>query len=173
MRANTLITNRPRADVGRTNLVRVLWVAIAMAALLVATQAPVQAQTRAIAIGPNARAVVRTTARYTIPEILIIRGVAPATADDTWQGTGYTEHLLRYTVAANVQWELAATQLPTGAEVLTTTGDWMDATGATATGAALDQGTRANAAEALVRVRVPDGTPTGWAQALRLELRRR
>lgn len=168
MRATTLNTYRRTADEGRTKLVRVLWVALATLGLLAATQAPLAAQSYATAIGPNARGVVRTTARYSIPEILVLREVAPATA--TWEGTGYTEHLIRFTVAANVQWTLTATQVPAGVEILAETGEWIDATTADAT---LDRGPRTNATEALVRVRVPDGTPATWAQDLRVELRRR
>lgn len=170
MRATTLNTYRLAADEGRTTLVRVLWVALATIALLVATQAPLEGQSYATAIGPNARGVVRTTARYSIPEILIIREAAPATA--TWQGTGFTEHLVRYTVAANVQWALTVTELPAGLEILTETGEWVDAE-AGAAGATLDTGARSNATEALVRVRVPDGTPATWVQDLKVELRRR
>jgi hypothetical protein len=171
MRATTLNTYRLTADDGRAKLVRVLWVALATIALLVATQAPLAAQQHAVAIGPNARGVVRTNARYTIPEILILRDAAPAT--EPWQGTGYAEHVVRYAVAANVEWALAATQLPAGVEVLTETGEWIDAELATATGVTLVQGERGNGVEARVRVRVPEGTPATWAQELKVELRRR
>jgi hypothetical protein len=171
MRATTLNTYRPAANTGRTTLVRVMWLALATIALLVAAQAPLRAQQHATAIGPNARGVVHTNARFTIPEILVLREAAPATA--TWEGTGYTEHLVRYTVAANVQWALTATQTPAGVEILTHAGEWVDATTAATTGVALDHGLLGNAVEARVRVRVPNGAPATWAQELQLELRRR
>lgn len=171
MRATTLNTYRPAANDVRTTLVRVMWLALGTLALLIATQAPLAAQQFAAAVGPNARGVVRTNARLTIPEILILREVAPATA--TWEGTGYTEHLVRYGVAANVQWALTATQAPAGVEILTQEGAWVDATTAATTGVVLDQGVIGNGVDALVRVRVPNGTPTTWAQELKLELRRR
>lgn len=168
MRATTLNTIRDEALRAATVRVRAFWVALAAVGLLIAGQAPVQAQQYATAVGANARGTVRTTARYSLPEILAFREAQPATA--TWQGERFTEYVIKYTVAANVLWTLEVGQLPAGVTVLAEDGAWYatDARGVT-----VAQGARGNATEALVRVRVADGGAITWAQDLQLELKRR
>ena len=168
MRATFLNTNRQNAGARGTVGVRAIAVALALITLVAATPALSQAQNFATAIGSSARGSVRTTARFTLPEILVLREAAPAAA--TWQGERFTEYLIKYTVAANVQWEVSAERIPAGVTLLSEAGTWVDAS---ATNVVVERGAAGNATEVLVRVRVADGGAVTWAQDLQLEARRR
>lgn len=168
MRTTTNNTYRQPTTTPGIVAVRAFAVAAALFALVAATPALTEAQNYVAAVGKSVRGDVRTTARFTLPEILVLREAAPAAA--TWQGERFTEYLIKYTVAANVQWEVRAERIPAGVTLLTETGDWADAAGS---GAAIDQGGAGNATEVLVRVRVADGGSVTWAQDLQLEARRR
>lgn len=133
------------------------------ALLLATTAAEATAQNFATAVGAGT-ATVRTTARTTIPEILRYRQTEPQVA--TWQAETFTEYTLKYQVATNVRWDLAAVTVPAGVTVLNTQGDW------TGEGATIADGTPTNGTEIVVRVRIADGAAVTWAQDLRIEARR-
>lgn len=110
------------------------------------------------------RAEVRVVARVTMPEIRVLKPVAPPVA--TWQGGTYTEHQLRVTVAANTHWALVATELPAGVTVLDEQGFFTGERDAVTL-----RGEKTNATELLIRVRTTAEAGTAWADALRFELR--
>lgn len=132
------------------------------AALLMA--APLAAQPTAMTVGRGVRAEVRITANTTIPTLL--QATETAAITQTYDGNGFTEHLVTYTVRGNVRWTLDATALPAGVTVLDQNGNW---TGENAT---IGLGRPTNDAKVLVRLRVADGTADGWQQALRIEAQR-
>ncbi len=134
---------------------------IAVAALL--TAAPLAAQTTAVAVG-TPRATVRFAAALEIP--VFLRATETAAFVQTHKGNGFTEYLATYTVRGNTRWALEAT-LPAGVTVLDENADW------TPTQATVGTGTLTDGDAILVRVRVADGTPDDWRQALRFETVRR
>lgn len=132
------------------------------ALILAVVAAPMQAQRTASLVGSGS-ASVRVTAGITMPEILQLKQTAQPVA--TYQGTNFTEYLVKFDVATNVTWELVAGSLPEGVTVLGEQGAW-NGTGTIAAGVPT------NRSETLVRVRVADGAAITWAQDLQLDLRR-
>ena len=114
-------------------------------------------------VGTN-RAEVRVNAGFAMPEILILRETAAPKL--TTRGRGYTEYEAVYTVAANTGWAITATTLPAGVTLQVADGTFQAEQGAVA-----ERGQATNPIERTVTIRVAAGTPTTWAQALRIELK--
>jgi hypothetical protein len=102
-----------------------------------------------------------------MPEMVRFRVEEEAKA--TWQGTSYTEYLIKYSVAANIRWEVTAEALPHGVTVLAWGGEWRNGTDLDRV---VDRGVQTNGTEVLVRVRVADGASVNWRDELRIDLRK-
>jgi hypothetical protein len=139
---------------------RLLLTATSAAILLVPAVA--SAQSSATAFGNGARATVRAAVSFTVPTMFRVAETAPAQA--TWQGERYTEYLIKYTVAANTQWEFAADALPHGVTLLARGGEWR---GANDLDLVVQRGAVSNGTEVLVRVRVADGASLNWRSDLK------
>lgn len=110
------------------------------------------------------RADVRVLARMTVPEVRVLKPVAPPVA--TWQGDGYTEYQVRYAVAANTHWALVAVELPVGVTALDEDGFFTRERDLVTL-----RGEKTNTTEVLLRIRVGAEAEATWAGALRFELR--
>lgn len=133
-----------------------------MLAMLLIVPVAVDGQQSAVAVGNGARASVRASVGLTMPAMFRVAEVAPATA--TWQGERYTEYLVKYSVAANVQWAFAADALPHGVTLLARGGEWR---GDKDSDLVVQRGAATNGTEILVRVRVADGASINWRNELR------
>ena len=122
-----------------------------IAALIVAP-ATVSAQASATVYRRGESANIRATMGLVIPEI--VRVVETQSAERTRETQQHVEYLIKYTVAANTQWQFAADALPYGVSLLTWGGEWRDASNPDLV---VQRGAVSNGTEILVRVRVADG----------------
>jgi hypothetical protein len=139
---------------------------ITIIAAILLLPASAYSQHSATAFGKGARAQVRATVSFAIPEFFRVVETAPAQA--TWQGDRFTEFLIKYTVAANTQWEFAADALPHGVTLLARGGEWH---GVESSDLVVQRGAVSNGTEVLVRVRVADGASIYWRDELKLRAR--
>jgi hypothetical protein len=139
---------------------RFLLLATTAALLLVPRIA--DAQSSATATGNGARATVRATLGLSVPTMFRVVETAPAQA--TWQGDRFTEFLIKFTVAANTEWQFAADALPHGVSLLVRGGEWR---GAQDSDFIVQRGAVSNGTEVLVRVRVADGASPSWRDELK------
>jgi hypothetical protein len=120
------------------------------------------AQASASANGNGARATVRAVVGLSMPAMFRVAESAPAQA--TWQGDRFTEYLIKFTVAANTEWQFAADALPHGVSLLVRGGEWR---GAQDSDLIVQRGAVSNGTEVLVRVRVADGASITWRDELK------
>jgi hypothetical protein len=143
---------------------------VGLSALLVTAPLAVSAQVSAAAIGngarAGARATVRANASFRMPEMFRVKKLAPAVV--AVRAEGHTEYVLPYSVATNMRWELGADVLPEGVTMRSQTGEWRSVADH---GLVLGTGAPTNDAEVVIRVRVSDGAPIAWQDALQLRVR--